>query len=965
MAGRAGTGSSPMVGGRSSPMVGRVGGATPAPSSSSATLPKRFKVSTKVSLSCAGVVASPAPVASVPSSPLCRKRVTTTTSSSSLLRQASDSGVSITSGDEETTTASGSSSPDGASNCSVIELTSAKLKELDEYNRTILAQLAAQTLGDNNSSCSSLLEAAKAEQVSPEAFDQIKEDINWKTAWKELAGVTPSRRLLQLMRRLQAKWSGESSSNPLSHVTLTRASEGSSGRPFLKGSALLDGTQRVAVASPSGALVASRGGQVRSYVNTGNLRALRQDLIDNTRKTNADQENDLVCLTTDSTNQKWQTIDVNNMTHQREETNAPLRPNRSKARAPLGPNMGQRNRMQVDPNLPPSPQLGRRQPPSPQMSRRIAPSPVMSRKQAPPSPQTARRQPASPLTTRGRPPSPLTPQMIQRQVPGSQSIRGQPASPATPRRQSIVSQSNGTQVIRVQPPPSPRSQHISARSQPPSPSTQRRNVPSPLGDRRASYTSPLPPRSRDTSASRDPFRSPGLPVCGGPREQMAPPPRGRCPQARSALHNPRTARSQTRGDAHKPTLRGSSQPPVHHRDAGHLNVSSRLRDDVLAAFGVKLNSRNVPQRNNKQHAVLKSASAARVDVPVNPYQYEEDRKLSLDSNSSGISGCSQDSLNIPNDPFYDSYCPQAEVVSAGMGFSPHAHLHVQQHSPEPESYTVLSERSSSPQEVHHPNKRRITSSRVSSLRPRKSAAPECGLSSDCNTVSSCGSSDSNKENKKHRSRVHLGGDNNSTSPLIANNDPPRNNIKPIKATTISINLGPIGPLENTTRLSKKSATAASRQQTASSKRPAPKRSSPSRKHSSQERKISESKASRNVINSRTRTPRESIDNDKWNGCNKVASANGNRALRTALQDRQLRTCPPVRDNIRPVSRLVRKGTFRINETRGVNGQDIAPSVRLRYLMQRAHSGEDSSSQPDTSPPSSIYSSTHNTKLQVK
>lgn len=1006
---------------------------------------RRFRATTRLSLNHAGVAATPAaastvladttssspysssgrsntstvPVAeryisAIGKSTLNNKGTSCTSNcSSSLLRQASDSGVSITSsigGEEDNNigpTKLLSSPPPSVSNSSAIELTSAKLKELDDFNRQLLAELASQTLGDNSSSsCNSLLEAARAEEVAVEAFNQIKEDANWKTAWKELAGVTPSRRLLQLMRRLQAKWNSDSSNTALAHVTLARTGEGGA-RPLLRGSALFDNTQRVAVASPSGALVASRGGQVRSYVNTKGLAALRQDLITNSTKSNIEQNNDLVCLTTDS-NQKWQTFDVDDMTHQRDRTiTPPMRPNRIKGRAPPGPVFNRRGASpQLDYKPPSSPLFIRKQPPSPQMTRKHPPSPNLSRSR-PPSPQLHVTQPL---------PS-------KKQSISTQAIRGQPSSPTPSRRPSISQQyADGTQVIRVQPPPSPRLGH----SQPASPVPFRRCPASPQLEKR-------PARSRDSSANRgsDGFldtnksqrTSPGLPRPGGspvtsPREHIAQT-RGRCPQAKSALHNPRTARSQTRGDSNRVTHRGSSQPPAHYDP--NRNISSKLKQDVLAAFGVKLNgvSRTLPHQLSST-PVYSDISTVR--VPVSSFEYDDERKHSLESNSSGISGCSQDSFNGLNDSAVINFIERYENVATGLGYSPHAHVHQPPDSHaksrarekriinvthqkgnhcngsiDDDHVVVLSERSSPSQvqqseQLHGapqllPSKRRMASSRpTSEARPRKPSVNSSlalnGLS-DYNGSSSCsssGSNDSNKENKKHRSRVHLGGD----APIATNNEIVKNNVnnaisngnKTIKATTISINMGPIQHMYGA------SVVRCSPRQTRPSQSSRP--SVPSRLTSSKiNTSVKKPAEERFNINSVTDDPklyktaivkdnprkvRDTACEIKWNGSgSRSGTVSANSHVSTSVvrrdplitncnkvtrnSDRTRRECPLTRDN-KPVSRLVRQGTFRIVETRDENGQDITPSIRLRYLMQRAQSGDDSSSsQPDTSPPS--------------
>ncbi|XP_047479540.1 serine/threonine-protein kinase CST20-like isoform X8 [Penaeus chinensis] len=160
-----------------------------------------------------------------------------------------------------------------------------------------------------------------------------------RDAWRELAGVTPSRRLLQLMRRLQEKL-GDTVPSVLDHVTFGRSPAPRSGkRSPLKDSSLFNNPgqhqqQQLAVASPSGALVCG-GGHVRTFVNTSQLPDLRDDLLNN----NSVAQNPLVCLAkSGAPSAEWHQLPHPDMTQQKENVmvSPPVRPHRSKSRKRTG-----------------------------------------------------------------------------------------------------------------------------------------------------------------------------------------------------------------------------------------------------------------------------------------------------------------------------------------------------------------------------------------------------------------------------------------------------------------------------------------------------------------------------------------------------------------------------------------------------------------------------------------------------
>ncbi|XP_071517163.1 uncharacterized protein Pkn isoform X2 [Panulirus ornatus] len=161
-----------------------------------------------------------------------------------------------------------------------------------------------------------------------------------RDAWRELTGVTPSRRFLQLMRRLQEKV-GDTVPSVLDHVTFGRSPAARPGkRSPLKDSSLFNNPghlqqqqQQLAVATPSGALVFG-GGHVRTFVNTSHLPGLREDLLNN----NSVAKDTLVCLAKPGTpSGEWHQLphpDTADMTQQKENVMMPppIRPHRSKSR---------------------------------------------------------------------------------------------------------------------------------------------------------------------------------------------------------------------------------------------------------------------------------------------------------------------------------------------------------------------------------------------------------------------------------------------------------------------------------------------------------------------------------------------------------------------------------------------------------------------------------------------------------
>jgi len=196
--------------------------------------------------------------------------------------------------------------------------------------------------------------------------------------------------------------------------------------------------------------------------------------------------------------------------------------------------------------------------------------------------------------------------------------------------------------------------------------------------------------------------------------------------------------------------------------------------------------------------------------------------------------------------------------------------------------------------------------------------------------------------------VHLGGD--GTTCNVNTNNLINNSNKNIKATTISINMGPVQAFSAPVARSRKASPATllpsnspllpkkigqvinfSRDQSVGDRRnptvptinktsKAPKANNKSITHVSPNKSKDNSKISPCVPphDTRTKEIKENVINQR--------KSRDNRSL--------------CRDSSKPVSRLVRKGTFRVVEGRGDQEQDITPSLRLRYLMHRANSGED-------------------------
>ncbi|XP_045105900.1 uncharacterized protein LOC123501242 [Portunus trituberculatus] len=162
-----------------------------------------------------------------------------------------------------------------------------------------------------------------------------------REAWRELAGVTPSRRLLQLMRRLQEKV-GDTVPSILDHVTFGRSPAPRAGkRSPLKDSSLFNTAtppqhkqQQLAVATACGALV-SGGGQVRTFFNTSSLPGLREDLLNNNAGAGQDAP---VCLARPGgPRAQWRQLphpDSADMTQMKENVAvaAPVRQYRNKSR---------------------------------------------------------------------------------------------------------------------------------------------------------------------------------------------------------------------------------------------------------------------------------------------------------------------------------------------------------------------------------------------------------------------------------------------------------------------------------------------------------------------------------------------------------------------------------------------------------------------------------------------------------
>ncbi|XP_050729377.1 uncharacterized protein LOC127004997 isoform X2 [Eriocheir sinensis] len=772
------------------------------------------------------------------------------------------------------------------------QLDSEGLRQLDRLNQHNLADFARK-LRERESEAEEQQQPEQQQQqqqgggLSSGTFDRSRSARRTKgsaegllgearEAWRELAGVTPSRRLLQLMRRLQEKV-GDSVPSILDHVTFGRSpAPRVSKRSPLKDSSLFNTggggplqqtqqqqqQQQLAVATACGALVAG-GGQVRTFVNTSRLPGLREDLLNNNTAAGHDAP---VCLARPGGPRgQWRQLphpDAD-MTQIKENVAvaAPVRHRRNKSKT-----------------RPPSP-AGERRTPSP----------------CPPSPRD---------NSRSRQPHILPPPR-DRSIPRDASRQRGP--PGQGRDASRVRQNETPHIRDASPVKAPRES---------------------LGQ----------PRGRDRT-NRSHLRD--LPPLAGDR------PRGGGMRGVSQPAVPHSPRSQDPRHPRPAKQRDKTLPPTP-RDAS----SGRPRNaDVLATLNGHARHAATPNGLASPHTARRSPGPPQPGRPrrgrgrggahcpsIGDSESEAGsaapRKMSTDSSSSGVSGSSGEALpdlcpataamNLRNlaATRVAAAADGTRCVENGGGFSPHQHLHARTPSPArpPPSPSPSPQRRGAGRGgagrwvcerqggavavlINHydtpgssdPLLRpatKLTSSRMSVLKPRPrhhhSPGPAPGPGPGPGPAPAPQVNGRPKENKKHKSRVHVGGGEPHplAGPRHQSPSPARRQQPPVKATTINISLGPAPP-------------------------------------------------------NGTVAPRKNGTGVRQPGRGRGGRGGGRRE-----------EVPRPRSG----SRLIRKETFRV--VRPLEGQGgggaggdpcpITPSLRLRYLMQRAHSTSNSDNSAENS-----------------
>ncbi|KAL7637144.1 UNVERIFIED_CONTAM: hypothetical protein RMT77_011856 [Armadillidium vulgare] len=295
-----------------------------------------------------------------------------------LCRQPSDSGLSSGEASEEDSVAAAVPLKLLSSEVTKVELTSESLRELDEQNKSVWADFTQKLSEDRceeeggypcphvdefpdrrSSSAKSYTKADEGltrESFGSETFQTkgVTNSTENSSAWREIAGVTPSRKILKLVRRLQEKV-GSGSLGILEHITWGRAtgrkSSGSrlplfSGSPLFKSSKPQQLPKKIALATPSTVVVSSKG-NIHTYHNNTNLSDLRDDLLNNNESGSDNNNVSLVYVAGNGPYSEWEPVSEEGMTHQKEDGGGvilppPLRPYRVKSRRiPLSP-QGQR-----------------------------------------------------------------------------------------------------------------------------------------------------------------------------------------------------------------------------------------------------------------------------------------------------------------------------------------------------------------------------------------------------------------------------------------------------------------------------------------------------------------------------------------------------------------------------------------------------------------------------------------------
>ena len=860
------------------------------------------------------------------------------------------------------------------------DLNNQKLKELDNIKRNIVSELVRKleknltieiskggSLGrgsipnkrqllksSSDNACSELFNNKSKTETFPRGG--IKQNtVDFCQAWKNSAGATPSKRLMQLMGRLHQKISNEN--NSLNRLPTGRKQYN---RASLRDSSLLEGCE-YSVTDYSCDTLSDVRQQLTSYFNSVNIPVLK-DFLKNT----PDFQN--INLPHSKSASRL------DMTHQKDSP-LPVRPNRMKGRT----------------SCPASPLMDHRPPEAPSRSRDSRLD-VDKKSKHSVSRDISLSRPPTPNTGRHTMPHDMKLSKQNGLMLNSKENRNinVPNSPVPRSRnrsriREIASQFNDYM--------NQDSNHSSVRRESRS---SRKDMFNNIRDRSPSKT---PRESLTNSRSRD--RSRGLDdinkIVYKPRVTSQP------PMINQSFRKESQPLHKNRKD----------KPPLAKKN--ETSVAGRLKSEVLSALGMKTQSimngnspSPHPHRKNLSNTRIKSNQIVDSNiVPKHDVYYDENRKHSTDSSSSGVSGCSQNGDNddspLHNELIYNSHnyseIPTNEVFTNHVDTSDNSiilrnnklsarvsHKHNEKDMNNINGYNnYIFTNNNSPQiNQHYSNKSRITdghnsnnksssshkrhtkphdsdsvsitgstcdeseikntskkkgrvrsvklnkkkgtvavlidkysglhsdseqptqhtitkpvkkltSSRMSLLKPKRGRTDCSSNTSSINTNVSTVSSHKhetsvhNKENKKHSSRVLVGGSGRDRSPPPRARRPAKDESSTVRATTINISIGPMQSSRNKQQLSNTPVNSSSRKS--------------------------------NVNSQTSNTSRSSTKPSK------ISSVNH--------QNKRESTEKCIKKP-KSKSRLIRKETFRV--VRPMDSQfteDMTPSVRLRYLMQRA------------------------------
>lgn len=260
---------------------------------------------------------------------------------SALTRQPSDSGLSSLG---EASSDLSSSGPPSAkvfdSSGRKVELNSASLRRLDHLNKNIWKDFTQKLNDDLEKREENEFPGRKDagteefnEPVSAKCPPAGFVEVHHTSGWRELAGVTPSRRLLQIVRRLQEKVINNPSSI-LNHVSWGRSATRKfnsrlslSGSPLIKEAKREPPSQKKLLVASGPSLAVSSGGNIQTYLKTKDFNAVRNDLLDNNGNNQISYNASVLYVSDSRVYPQWCPVSTDEgMTHQKEEPSLPTTP---------------------------------------------------------------------------------------------------------------------------------------------------------------------------------------------------------------------------------------------------------------------------------------------------------------------------------------------------------------------------------------------------------------------------------------------------------------------------------------------------------------------------------------------------------------------------------------------------------------------------------------------------------------